>query len=68
MIEQGLNYADSTVIEMTDYFETRVENLERKENRNISSTITRKTKKKSLKMSIEEDSDASVLESSKESS
>ena len=28
MIEQGFNYADSTVKEKTDIFETRVENLE----------------------------------------
>ena len=28
MIEQGFNYADSTITEMTDFFETRVENLE----------------------------------------
>ena len=27
MIEQGVNYAYSTVKEMTDLFETRVENL-----------------------------------------
>ena len=27
MIEQGFNYADSTVKEMTDLFETRAENL-----------------------------------------
>ena len=31
MIGQGFNYADSTVKEMTDFFETRVENLEPKE-------------------------------------
>ena len=28
MIEQGFNCTDSTVKEMTDFFETRVENLE----------------------------------------
>ena len=31
MIEQGFNYADSTIQEMTNFFETRVENLEPKE-------------------------------------
>ena len=31
LIEQGLNYADSTVNEMTEIFETRVENMEPKE-------------------------------------
>ena len=34
MIEQGLNYADS------DFFETRVENLEPKEDRKISSVTS----------------------------
>ena len=33
MIEQGFNYADSNVKEITDFFETRVENLEPKEKR-----------------------------------
>ena len=33
MIEQGFNYADSTIKEMTDFFETRVENLEPNEDR-----------------------------------
>ena len=27
MIEQGFNYAESTIKEMSDFFETRVENL-----------------------------------------
>ena len=31
MIEQGFNYAASTIKEMTDFFETNVENLEPKE-------------------------------------
>ena len=30
MIEQGFNYLDSTIKEMTDFFETRVENLKPK--------------------------------------
>ena len=29
--EQGFNYADSNIKEMTDFFETRVENIEPKE-------------------------------------
>ena len=33
MIEQGFNYADPTIKEMTYFFETRVENLEPKEGR-----------------------------------
>ena len=31
MVEQGFNYTGSTVKEMVDFFETRVENLEPKE-------------------------------------
>ena len=31
MIEQGFNYADSIIKEMSDFFETWVENLEPKE-------------------------------------
>ena len=33
MIEQGFYYADSPVKEMTNFFETRVENLEPKEDK-----------------------------------
>ena len=44
MIEQGLNYADYTIKEMTYFFETRVENLEPKEEKKKSSTGTKKTK------------------------
>ena len=36
MIEQGCNYADSTIKEMTDFFETKVENLEPKEEKKKS--------------------------------
>ena len=35
MIEQGFNYVDSTIKEMTDFFETREENLEPKEDKKI---------------------------------
>ena len=31
MIEQGFNYVDSAIKEMSDFFETRVESLEPKE-------------------------------------
>ena len=44
MIEQGFNYADSTVKEMSDFFETRVENLEPKEDRKKSSVASKKSK------------------------
>ena len=42
MIEQGFNYADSTIKEMTDFFETRVENLEPKEDKKKSSAAAKK--------------------------
>ena len=45
MIEQDFNYADSTIKELTDLFETRVENLEPKEGRKISSVSIEKSKK-----------------------
>ena len=37
MIAQGFNYANSTIKEMTDFFETRVETLEPKEEEKKSS-------------------------------
>ena len=64
MIEQGLNYADSTIIEMSDFFGTRVENLEPKEGKKKSSVASEN--KKSHKKKKREDSDSSVVESSKE--
>ena len=53
MIEQGFNYADYTVKEMTDFYENRVENLEPKEEKKKSSTDAKKSNnKKSLKKRI----------------
>ena len=66
MIEQGFNYADSTIKEMTDFFETRVENLEPKEHKEKSSAAAKKSKKFTKKRK-REDSDSSVVESSEES-
>ena len=45
MIEQGFNCADSTIEEMTDFFETREENLEPKEDRKKSSAASKESKK-----------------------
>ena len=42
MIEQDFNYADSTIKEMTDFFETRVENLEPREDKKKSSAAAKK--------------------------
>ena len=48
MIEQGFNYTDSTIKEMTNFFETRVENLEPKEDRkNLQQLSKNPTKKAS---------------------
>ena len=66
MIKQGFNYADSIIKEMTDFFGTRVENLEHKEDKKKSSAATKKSKK-FLKKRKREDSDSSVVESSEES-
>ena len=69
MIEQGFNYADSAVNEMTDFFETRVENLEPKEKKKKLSGAAKKSKdKKSTKKRKREDSNSSVIESSEYSS
>ena len=53
---------------MTDFFETRVENLEPKEDKKKSTVFAKKTNKKSLKKHKWKDSDFSVVESSEESS
>ena len=46
MIEQGCNHANSTVKKMTDFFETRVKNLEAKEAREAKKTSVASFKKK----------------------
>ena len=51
---------------MSDFFETRVENLEPKEDRKKSSSASKKPRK-ALKKRKREDSDSSVVESSDES-
>ena len=68
MIEQDLNYADSNIKEVTDLFETRVENLEPKEEKKKSSAAAMKSHKKSSKKFKHKDSDSSVVESNEESS
>ena len=64
MFEQGFNYADSTIKDMTNFFETRVEKLEPKEDRKKSSVASKKSKK-SIKKRKRDDSNPSVVESSK---
>ena len=46
MIEQCFNYADSTIKEMTNFFENRVVILEPKEEKNKRSTVAKKLKNK----------------------
>ena len=68
IIEPGFNYANSTIKERTDFFETRVENLEPKEEKKKSSAATKKTNKKNLKKRKKENSSSNVVESIEESS
>ena len=49
MIEQGFNYADSTMKEKTDFFETRAENLQPEEDKKKFSVAAKKSHKKSHK-------------------
>ena len=44
MIEHCFNYADSTIKEMTDFFETIVEKLEPKEDRKNLQLLPRKAR------------------------
>ena len=63
-MEQGFNYANSTVKEMTDFFETREENLEPKEEKKKFSAAAKKSLEK-IKKRKREDSDSSVVKSLK---
>ena len=58
MIEQGFNYVDSTIKEMTDFFETRVESLMSKEEKKKSLAAAKKSLKK-IKKRKSEDSNSS---------
>ena len=69
MIEQGFNYTDSTVKEMSGFFDARVKSLKPKEEKKKSSAATKETKDKKVnKKSKRADSNSSVGESSEESS
>ena len=46
MIEQGVNYIDSTIKEMTDFFDSELKNLEPKEEKKKSSAAAKKFNKK----------------------
>ena len=62
--QQGFNYVDSTIKEMTDIFEITVENLKPKEEKKFFSAAAKKLVKKAKKRK-REDSTSSVVESSK---
>ena len=62
MIEQGFIYTDSTVKDMTDFFEIKLENLEPKKEKKKFSTVAKKPKdKKSTKKRKRADSNSSVV-------
>ena len=64
--EQGFNYADSTIKEKTDLFETRVEILVPKEEKKKASAGAKKANKKSANKHKQEDSNSSVIDSSED--
>ena len=64
MIEQGFNYLDYTIKEMTDFFETRAKNLEPKKEKKKSFAAAKQFNKKNWKKMKLEDSNSSVVESS----
>ena len=67
MIEQDFNYTDFIIKEMTDFFETRAENLKPKEDKKKCSATAKKPKnKKSTKKKKLVDSDSSVVKSSED--
>ena len=69
MIDQAFNYVESTVKEMTDLFEIRVENLKLTKDKKKSFAAACKSKeKKSLKKCKRTDYNSSVVQSSEESS
>ena len=61
MIKKGINYADSTMKEMTGFFETRVENLEPKENEKNLWQLPRKQKTRKALRSANEKTLTPVL-------
>ena len=66
MIEQGFIYADSTIKEKSDLFDTRVKNMEPKEDKKKSSAAAKKVKNSTNKRK-RKDSNSSVVEFRKES-
>ena len=61
MIEQGFNYTDSAVKEMTDVFETRVENLEPKDDKKKVQQLPRNPKKRIASRDVNEQTRTPLL-------
>ena len=67
-IEQGFNYSNSIIREMTDFFEIRIENLELQEDRKKSSSdYEKKKEKKATKKRKLDDSILNVVKYREES-
>ena len=66
MIEQGFNYADSTVKKMTNFFKTRKEKLDPKQNKKSSAASKKIKEKKSSKEWKKVDYDSNAVDSSEE--
>ena len=62
-----MNQVDFTIKEMGDFFETKVENLERKEQKKNLQQPPRNPARKVSRIAKQKDSNSSVVESSKES-
>ena len=68
MIEQGFNYADSSIKQITDFFETRVENLRSGVDKIDILHPPEKFKEKKSKKKKHDDLNSSVVESREKSS
>ena len=49
MVEQGYNYSGGPIYAMAEFFETRIENLEKSISPNVPSRNKKKSKKRSMK-------------------
>ena len=61
MIEKGFNYADSTVKEMTDFFNTKVENWNPGRIRGTFLQSQKQTRKRYLSRKLKDHSNSSVM-------
>ena len=61
MIEQGFIYAEYTIKEMTDFFETRIENLQLKEDKKKTSAGAKNRRKRRVSGTTERATRNSML-------